>query len=283
MGPLVAVGRTSVVHAYGAGAVVKVPRPEVPAHWAALEARNTASVRALGLPAPQVLDVVTVGGRDAVVFERIDGDSMWQRMSRSDADVEAIARDLAAIHREILSAGLPRAVPGLVDRMCRKIDEVGHLSESERSEAAQLARSLPHGAALLHGDLHPGNVLMGRRGHVVIDWFDAAIGHPAADVVRSSILIRPSDGLAAPAHLPGAAPEVLARVHDTYAVEMADVLDVHVESLGAWESVVAASRLAEGAQSDEWALVSLWERRASHRASAILEAAISRGSPAGSR
>ncbi|HZB51262.1 MAG TPA: aminoglycoside phosphotransferase family protein [Mycobacteriales bacterium] len=37
--------------------------------------------------------------------------------------------------------------------------------------------------ALLHGDMHPGNVARGRDGYVYFDWTDTALGHPFLDVI----------------------------------------------------------------------------------------------------
>ncbi len=50
--------------------------------------------------------------------------------------------------------------------------------------------TLPDGAALTHGDFHLGNVMMTPQGMMVIDWSKAAAGHPAADAVRSEMLMR---------------------------------------------------------------------------------------------
>lgn len=259
------------MYAWGSDSVVKVPRPGVPGHWPAMEAGFTAAVRRLGVAAPEVRDVVRVGDRAAIVFERIDGESLWQRMLTRPEDIVSLAGELAAIHRRILSAGLPDDLAGLVERMCLKITEVTQLPEPDRREATQLAHHLPRGAALLHGDLHPGNVLMSERGPIVIDWFDATIGHPVADVARTSLLIRP-EGSAGPLHLPGARPELLRRMHDAYLAAMADVLATPDEVLHQWESVVAVSRLAEGAHSDESSLIALWERRRDDGASPLVVA-----------
>lgn len=259
IGSLVAVGRTSDVYSYGSDSVVKLQRPDVPPSWAAMEADYTAAVHRLGVPAPVVRDLVQVEGRDAIVFERIDGRSMWEHMLDAPDDVEALAIELAEVHKEILVVGLPDGVRSLVDRMSEKIGRAPHLPASDREEARRLLRGLPSGAALLHGDLHPGNVLISARGPVVIDWFDVSIGHPVADVVRSSILIRPSAG--AIEHLPGADAPILARIHDAYIAAMADIVAQPDELVRSWEAVVAASRLAERAQSDESSLVALWEGR----------------------
>ena len=55
------------------------------------------------------------------------------------------------------------AVPRLVDA-CLELDRLG----------------MPD--ALIHGDLHPGNVVLGPDGPVLIDWSDGAVGHPFIDL-----------------------------------------------------------------------------------------------------
>lgn len=261
VGSLVAIGRTSDVYEYGSDLVVKVPRPDVPAHWAAKEARLTAAVGELGAPAPAVLDVVEINGRDAIVFKRVDGRSMWEIIRENPDDVGGWGRELADVHRRIMSAGLPRTVLGLVERMRSKINAAAQLTDVERREALDILESLPRGAALLHGDLHPGNVLVSSAGPVVIDWFDASIGHPVADVVRSSVLIRPFGGRTERPHLRGADQSLLAVLHDSYLSASSDLLDRARHELRDWEAVVAASRLAETAEADESPLVALWRDR----------------------
>lgn len=261
VGERVGVGRTSDVYAYGTDAVVKVPHPDVPADWPAFEAALTAAVQGSGVPAPRVLDVIEVQGRSSVVFERVYGPSMWQQMIDSPATAGKLAADLAAIQRSLLSSGIPDGVPDFVDRLERKIRGAAGLAASERDEALVLLRGLPRGAALLHGDLHPGNVLLGSDGPVVIDWFDATIGHPVADIVRSSILM-PAAHPGEPRHLPGATAELLRPVHDAYTAEFGHELEARPD-LATWQAVVAAGRLAEDAEPDERGLLALWEQRTS--------------------
>ena len=259
IGERIGVGRTSDVHAFGTGAVIKIPHPHVPDEWAAFEARLAGAVHDAGLPAPAVDDVVRVHDRNAIVFAEVSGPSMWQHVLDHPHDAAAMARELAAIQRAVFSSGIPAGVPDFVDRLIRRIQLAEVLPEADLAQAATLAGEMPRGAALLHGDLHPGNVLMGTDGPVVIDWFDAAIGHPVADIVRSSILIRP--GVEAGAdHLPGATAEVLARMHDTYVAEFAHELGAASDDLRTWEAVVAVGRLVERADSDE-RLLSLWNAR----------------------
>lgn len=272
VGTLVAVGRTSDVYEYGSGVVVKVPRPDMPAHWASLEATFTAAVFELGAPAPAVVEVVKIDGRDAIVFERVDGRSMWDIILENPQDVARWGRELAAVHGQIMSADLPISMLGLVERLRSKIDVAVQLTDVERRQALDVLESLPRGAALLHGDLHPGNVLLGPAGPMVIDWFDASIGHPVADVVRSSVLIRPFGGTADRPHLPGADRSLLEALHEAYVSASIDLLDRARNQLRDWEAVVAASRLAEHAETDDAPLVALWRDRRTGRPSSLTRA-----------
>lgn len=45
------------------------------------------------------------------------------------------------------------------------------------------------GPALLHLDLHPLNVILGRSGPVVIDWANAARGRPELDIALSAVVL----------------------------------------------------------------------------------------------
>jgi len=268
LGELVGNGRTSDVYAYGHDSVVKVPHDTVPAEWASVEAEITRSVTGHGVPAPEVRDVIEIDGRPSIVFERIHGPSLWQQMLETPSQVDALARECAAIHRSLLTVGPPADVPDFVDRLLRKVEAASTRSDVEFAEASTLIASLPRGAALLHGDLHPGNILLGPNGPVVIDWFDATIGHPVADIVRSAILVHPAPW-AQLHHLPGADLETLGRVHRGYLQVFADELSYHRNELAPWQALIAAGRIAEHAEVDESGLIGLWNERDLPTASAV--------------
>lgn len=261
VGEVIAYGRTSIVRAYGTDSVIKMLRPGVPEHWAEFEAQLTRSVRALQIPAPEVRDVLVIDGHPSIVSERIFGPSMWEMMTADPSSTKSLVATLADVQRQIVRSGPPQGVPDLIRRLCAKITEAEQLDEGERALACDLAESMPRGAALLHGDLHPGNVLMGADGPRVIDWFDAGIGHPVADIVRSSILMRPSPASEDAMHLPGASQELLTRLHHSYVTEFRESLTAASLNIARWEAVIAAGRLNEGAQADESGLLTLWDGR----------------------
>ncbi len=225
-----------------------MPRPDVPAHWSGIEARYAVAAHEAGIPTPMVLDVVEVDGRASIVFERVDGLSMLDRLAARQADAERLALDMAELQREMHRTVAPADLPELRARVAGKIATADAIGADERTEAGELLRALPGGSSVCHGDMHPGNILIGERGLMVIDWFDAASGPPIADIVRSSLLVRPIRDSVSPPYLPGANAEVLRRFHRTHArrllagTEAADALR--------WESVLAVSRLSEPVGAD---------------------------------
>ena len=73
LGDLVARGTRSTVHAYGPGAVIKVPAPSTPEGWIRYEARYAEAARGAGAPAPRLLGIEQIAGRAASVWERVEG------------------------------------------------------------------------------------------------------------------------------------------------------------------------------------------------------------------
>ena len=272
LGRMIALGRTSDVYEFGRGSVIKVPRPGIPAAWAAVEAEITAAVHREGLPTPAVRGVAVVEGRESVVFERIDGQSMWEQVRDGSRDVSSAAVELAEIQLAIHGASAPPLLLEVEDRVGAKIDAANALSAGERDEARRIVASLPRGSSICHGDLHPGNILMSGRGPKVIDWYDAAVGSPIADFVRSSLLIRPPVPGRGVLHLPDSSPDVLRRFHADYVERMLGDLEVAPDVARRWEAVLAAGRLSERAEPDDSCLLALWRGRAGDRPSQLLDA-----------
>jgi aminoglycoside phosphotransferase (APT) family kinase protein len=258
-GDLIARGNTSDVWRWSPTAVVKVLRPEIPGHWAVLEADITRRVHEAGLPAPATDGVVEVDGRPAIILECIDGVSMWSQMKSAPEQLPRLIEDLVDLQVEVHAAGPIGGLPDLVTRLHGKIDEADQLPVQEREEAHDLLADMPGGVALCHGDMHPANILMSSRGWIIVDWFDAAIGRAEADLARSSLLMRPpTTPQASNKHLDGATVDVLDRLHGSYlsALRGRGLLDE--TAFARWEAILAVARMSEPVQKAD--LVSIWRR-----------------------
>lgn len=121
------------------------------------------------------------------------------------ASVAALQRSSIRWASDIVAAGgqvrpldqLASAIPLLQDhdRFERRLDQetrdawVAATPRLVDACAALIDIGLPD--TLIHGDLHPGNVVLRPAGHVVVDWSDAAIGNPFVDLV--TFVIRAKD------------------------------------------------------------------------------------------
>lgn len=269
-GEPIAHGNTSDIWPWTDHTVVKVLRPGIPAHWAAIEVDIVARVHAAGLPVPATDGVVELEGRSGIVLERIDGGSMWERMKARPADIPELVDILVGLQVQLHRTEVA-GLPDLARRLGSKIDEAVQLSAGDRRRAQALLARLPDGTALCHGDFHPANIVLTAQGPVILDWFDAACGYPAADLVRSSLLMRPPlDN----AWLPGASRELLDAVHAIYVDRLARRGLIDATSFAPWQAVVAVARMSEPVPSNELLAVwASWQSEGTAASAALIEAA----------
>ena len=247
-------GNTSDIWSWTGRSVVKILRPGIPAHWAAIEADIVTRVHRAGLPVPATEGVVEVDGRTGIVFERIEGASMWARMKASPDRIPQLIDTLVDLqvqlhHTEVVG------LPDLARRLGSKIDQAVQIPSGDRRRVQSMLAGLPTGDALCHGDFHPANVVLTDRGPVILDWFDAANGHPVADLVRSSLLMRPPTENA---WLSGATQTLLDELHASYISRLVRSSLVDAAAFGPWEAVVAVARMSEPVPAQE--LLVIWDR-----------------------
>jgi aminoglycoside phosphotransferase (APT) family kinase protein len=189
LGPRIAAGRTAEVFAWVDGTVLKLLRPGFPDSLGEEEAIAAARVTAAGLAAPRFLGTERIDGRIGLVYERVDGPSMVEVIIAEPLRAEELAIQLADLHaamHEQPGTGLPDAV----NEVRAAIERGGRFLGAPAGEAAiERLERLPRGSALVHGDFHPGNVVMTDAGAIVIDWLTAGAGPPAADVARTLFLL----------------------------------------------------------------------------------------------
>lgn len=98
LGPPIAVGRTAELFPWGEGHVLKLFHPWVPLSDIALERNNSVAARALGVAAPAVLDIVQHANRYGLVFERVEGPTLLERLLAEPQALEQWAHQFAELH-----------------------------------------------------------------------------------------------------------------------------------------------------------------------------------------
>ena len=144
-----------------------------------------------GIPTPRVYgEVVEWDSRVGIVYERIEGPTLTQLILPLFFRTKFYSRILANLHFKAHSA----KISGLQtekELLKRKIEHARTITEDEKSRLTDLTDSMPDGDRLCHGDFHPFNVIFrkhGVGGPVIIDWENAGVGDPFADVAQTQCI-----------------------------------------------------------------------------------------------
>jgi aminoglycoside phosphotransferase (APT) family kinase protein len=253
VGRRLGIGRTAEILEWDEGYVVKLFFEGFPLESIEREARVGRVVGELGLPVAAVKEVIEVAGRYGIVFERVgNGRTMLQEFAAKPWRLNSLIRMFTELHLEMHRHSLPE-LPSLQKRLAERIrrmtdgDIPDNLREfAERAKAAALARlgELPEDDRLCHGDFHPDNIIMSRRGPVIIDWSDATKGNPAADVARTRLLI--SIGAPVEGRISGRLAKLARkRVLSLYTKLYLARSSISSESIEAWQLPVALTRMTE--------------------------------------
>ncbi|WP_223198950.1 phosphotransferase [Solihabitans fulvus] len=124
------------------------------------EAELLRYLRTHDIPVPRVAG----GSGPELVMEYVPGPTMAEELDRRPWRAAAIGRDLARLHRALDAVSPPDQLP-------------------LHANANHNANGNKNG--LLHLDLHPGNVVLGPEGPVVVDWANAARGDRRIDAALS--------------------------------------------------------------------------------------------------
>ena len=155
-GRLIASGRATDVFDLGDGTVLRRYRTD---HDVEPEGRLMVWLASSGIPVPAVH---RVDGRD-MVMEQVTGPTMLDDLQRRPWRLWQHTKTLAALQRSINQVAAP--------------------------EWLTTDDAVPGADVIVHGDLHPMNVILGPKGPVVIDFTNAGRGSAAFDAAISYVLM----------------------------------------------------------------------------------------------
>ncbi|MEM8745085.1 MAG: phosphotransferase [Actinomycetota bacterium] len=234
-------GLRSVVYEWGEVDVVKIAAPSTPTSWIVEELRLTDTVARLGAPVPDRRRLVEVDGRTALAAERIGGPSLWDELAHLPDRATELGESLARLHLDLVELSVSYDLPRQHDRVESKIRAAASRHGADLLDAIGLLPGEQHTDVLCHGDLHPRNVLLGRDGPVVVDWFDCCRGSLLGEIARTALVIDTSRDLGGRS-VPRPS---LSEFRSGYLTSMRTALDIDDEHLADWTVLAAVARIAE--------------------------------------
>jgi uncharacterized protein (TIGR02172 family) len=236
-------GRTAEIYLWKEGWILKLFYAWFPEGAVRHEARVARAVRAAGLPVPEAGEVVARNGRLGLLYERVEGPSMREEVERKPWTLFRFAHLLAELQAGMHTGGCVYGLPSQRERLEEKIREAKGLDANLKGAVIGALEEMPEEERLCHGDFHPGNVIMAKKGPVIVGWIDATVGNPLADVARSSVIML---GVEAMGDLVSQTMKLLVRSFTrAYERTYLELRPGGEKECEAWFPIVAATRISE--------------------------------------
>lgn len=187
LGSKFADGRTAEVYTWGGDQILKLYRKGWPRRTAEFEHRQALASQQTGYCVPLVGEVIEINGRFGIIYQRVYGQTMINKIIEKPTTIFHCAYQMADLHLE-MHLREAQNMELVNERLAWKIQSVPAFDEEKKSVLLNHLSGLPQDNKLLHGDFHPGNIMLTATGPVIIDWIDAVIGHPLADVARTFVI-----------------------------------------------------------------------------------------------
>jgi aminoglycoside phosphotransferase (APT) family kinase protein len=144
------------------------------------------SMSTLGLPVPTVHAAGVGQGRPALLLSWCAGRQALEEVRAKPWRLWRIAIGMGRMHARIHLAPVADEVVRALPRWAPSADDLGSEFRNWRLESADVSLM-----SVLHLDFHPLNVMTdGRLITGVLDWANAAVGDPRADLARTVTLFR---------------------------------------------------------------------------------------------
>jgi len=257
---LIGSGSQADVFYDGLDSVYKAFKSDVSYQTVAYELEATKKASALRLPVPTIAGITTVNGKLALKMNLIEGESILGIIEKSPSTVFRLGELLANAHSEIHQKTVQDGFISQGLRLKEKILEKDLLSQVVKDRLLALLLSLPTKSHLCHNDFHPGNLMQGTTNVVVLDWADADVGNPLADVARTYLLIslsRSSETSRVKQAMDKFFKFIICRQY-IYHYRKNNGLDKN--EFGAWLAVVAGARLSENYSGETEALKAIIDK-----------------------
>lgn len=151
------------------------------------EALNLARVEKTGLPIPELLEVTTIDGKWAIVYEYIKGETMAELMKKNPEKKDEYLNRFVDLQLAVQAKTCP-LLNKLKDKMNSKISQA-ELDATVRYDLHTRLEGMPKHNKVCHGDFNPSNIVITEDDKAyILDWSHVTQGNASADAARTYLL-----------------------------------------------------------------------------------------------
>ena len=190
---LVGQGVTASVYRLDHDTIAKVFNANIPREAVEQEYHRAKAAFLTGVPTAIAYETIRVGERFGTVFEMLEGRELLDVIADDKEHlvewVTKYARVVRGIHTmEVNPSDFADSRAQILDRIPELAGTV--VTEEEAAALAHMYEMLPERHTFLHGDCHPGNVIVRNGELVLIDLADGGMGHPVIDLLSMCLSYR---------------------------------------------------------------------------------------------
>ncbi len=190
---IVGEGATSVVYRLDPDTIIKVFRPGVRYEMFANESKKARNAFVAGIPTAIAYDLVRVGDAYGTVYEMLNAKELIRVLVEDKAHIRDHIRQFAAFLKEMHSIQVDPAefTPMKAASSAALFYLEGKVTTPEETEKLRkIFDSLPDRNTFIHGDCHPGNVMVQNGEMILIALSNGGSGHPVFDLMSMYLTCR---------------------------------------------------------------------------------------------
>ncbi|MBM6649480.1 aminoglycoside phosphotransferase family protein [Bacillus sp. RIT 809] len=169
--------------------VVKLFEKYLPNTESLYEAQKQKYAYSRDLHVPKVFEVTEVQGRQSIIMEYVEGESVGElllnNLNKAEHYIGLCVNEQKKIHAIRVNTD---EMESMRERLERQIKSVHKFDEKQKENILNKLHSIKFEPRLCHGDFHPFNLILSKKNVNIIDWVDASSGDIRADVFRTYLL-----------------------------------------------------------------------------------------------
>ncbi len=140
-----------------------------------------------GIPSAIPFDIVRAGDQLGMIYELINARTLGSIVHSDPGKIEEYAVKMSSLLKKLHSTEMEKdTMPD--SRLTLKVwadiaDKSGYFTKEDMQRVYDLIDSIPPRNTFIHGDFHPGNIMVSDGELILIDMGDSSAGHPVVDLL----------------------------------------------------------------------------------------------------